>query len=81
MPFLGLFVMSLLWGAGQSFPQFVQNVYQSHDMASKVYTLSLLANLIPFVWFTSIRNDNWARGVFVATMLYVLYIVAIKYIL
>jgi hypothetical protein len=42
--------------------------------------LSLLANLVPFVWFTSKRLDFWARGVFIATMIYVLFIVLIKFV-
>jgi len=79
-PILGLYIMYMLWGSHEGIELFVRHVIKSPSTASKVFTLSLLANLVPFVWFTSKRLDFWARGVFIATMIYVLFIVLIKFV-
>jgi hypothetical protein len=46
----------------------------------KVFSLSMLANLAPFIFFNSKRYDHAARGVFIATMLYVVFIVLVRYV-
>jgi hypothetical protein len=40
----------------------------------------LLINLIPFVYFNMKRLDYAMRGVFIATMLYALFIVLVKFV-
>ena len=72
--------MYFLWGNHTGFTEFVKSLFHLKGMASKVFTLSLLANLIPFVYFTTKRRDYLARGVFVATMIYVVIIVLIKFV-
>jgi hypothetical protein len=49
-------------------------------MASKVMTLSLLINLIPFLYCTTKRLDYTMRGIVIATMLYALFIILIKFV-
>jgi len=80
LPLVGIFIMYLLWGHGESLGGFLKSLTELRGMASKVLTLSLLINLIPFVYYTSKRLDYTARGIFVATMLYALVVVFIKFI-
>jgi len=80
LPALGVFIMFLLWGHGEGFGEFLSSLTRLRGMASKVLTLSLLINLIPFVYCTSKRIDLTARGIFIATMLYALVVVFIKFI-
>lgn len=79
-PMLGLIVMYFLWGQHQGFGNFTHSLFYLKDMGGKVFSLSILANLIPFLLFTSRRYDHAARGVFVATMLYVVFIIMFKYV-
>lgn len=79
-PLLGLFIMYLLWGQHQGIVEFVRLTFRLSGQASKVFTLSLLANILPFVFFTSKRLDYSARGVFIATMIYAMFIVLVKFV-
>ncbi len=81
LPFAGLFIMYLLWFKHAPFNVFLYNLTHDHDTASKVFTLGLLVNIIPFIYYTGKRLDLTARGIFIATVLYALVIVTIKYIL
>jgi hypothetical protein len=80
MPFLGLAVMYFAWFHGSSFGEFMSRIFSDHQLASKVLSLSLLAELIPFIFFTSKRLDNSARGIFIATMIYGVLIILLKYV-
>jgi len=80
LPFLGVFIMYLLWGHGESFGTFLHALTRLKGMASKVFTLGLLINLFPFVYCVFKRYDYALRGVFIATMLYALLIVLIMFV-
>lgn len=80
MPILGFLVMYFLWGRAESISQFLRSTYVLRDLGSKVYTLSILANLAPFVFFNTKRYDHAARGVFIVTMLYVVFIILFKFV-
>ena len=75
MPVLGVITMYFIWFHGSPFGDFYTRISGDHQLASKVLSLSLLAELIPFIYFTNKRLDNSARGVFIATMLYVVFII------
>ena len=79
-PLAGFMVMYLLWGSGVPLPEFYSNVTTSHDQGSKVFTLSLLANLVPFVIFNSRRYYQASQGVFTITMVFVVLIVLYKFV-
>jgi amino acid permease len=80
MPILGFLVMYFLWGRAESISQFLRSTYVLRDLGSKVYTLSILANLVPFAFFNTKRYDQAARGVFIVTMLYVVFIILFKFV-
>ena len=80
LPFLGLTVMYFKWGQHNGFGNFIKSLTYQKGMASKVFTLSLLINLIPFAYCNIKRIDLTMRGIFIATMLYVLFILLIMFV-
>ena len=79
-PFLGILIMKFLWFRHDEFGDYIHRLVVSKDITFKILSLSLLVNLAPFIFFNSRRYDNGARGVFIATMLYVVFIVLIRYV-
>ena len=80
LPFGGLIIMYFLWGHHQGFGNFLQSLTHQPGLAAKVLTLSLLPNLVPFAYCNIKRIDGTMRGIFIATMLYVLLVVLIKFV-
>lgn len=80
LPFVGVIIMYFLWGHHAGFGSFIRSLTYQRGMASKVFTLSLLANLIPFAYCNIKRIDQTMRGIFIATMLYVVLIVLIMFV-
>lgn len=80
MPLIGYLVVFLVLGQGQSLGQFSANMAGNHPNLAKVLSLSILANLLPFIYYTNKRLDLTARGIFIATMLYALVILLLKYV-
>ena len=79
-PVLGFVIMYFIWGHGNTFSAFCRALMNDHDTASKVLSLALLINLLPFSLYTRKRLDYTARGILVATMLYAVFIILIKYV-
>eukprot|EP01030_Chromulinospumella_sphaerica_P014464 gene14464-14260_t len=77
LPLLGFAVVYALWFNGRDFNSVMSMLLHDKRISPKVLTLSLLANLIPFVIFNTKRLDYAMKGVVVATMLYALLIVLI----
>jgi hypothetical protein len=80
LPVVGVFIMYLLWGHNSGFGSFLHSLTRLKGMASKVLTLGLLINLIPFVYCVFKRYDYTLRGIFTATMLYVVFIILVMYV-
>lgn len=79
LPALGFFIVYLAWhGSGQSFGDFASSVANQKGLMSKVLTLSLLPNLVPFLYFNFKRLDYAMNGVVIATVLYALFIFFVK---
>ncbi len=72
--------MYFLWGNHEGIFEFVRLLTHLKGMAGKVFTLSLLLNLAPFVYYTSKRLDLTAKGIFIATMIYAVIIIFVKYV-
>ncbi len=79
-PLIGLVILYNLWGQGEGLMPFTKLLFKMPGQASKVFTLSLLVNLLPFLFFMYKRMDYALRGVFIATMLYAVLIVLIKFV-
>ena len=80
LPTIGMGIMYLLWGHHEGLEAFVHRLTVQPGMASKVLTLSLLVNLAPFLYFNFKRLDYAMRGVVIATVLYAVFIVLIKFV-
>lgn len=80
LPLLGMYLFHFVVNARQPFGAFIDSLMHQHQLAAKVLTVSILINLVPFLLFTSRRLDYSARGVFIATMLYALLIILLKFV-
>ncbi|MES2701074.1 MAG: hypothetical protein V4649_00455 [Bacteroidota bacterium] len=81
LPFLGFIVIYFLWRShGESLGDFAHAITRRRGMASKVLTLSLLVNLVPFVYCNMKRLDYTMKGIVIATMLYALFIFLIMFV-
>lgn len=81
LPVIGFFIVYLGWhSSGESVGQFAHSLTRRSGMTSKVLTLSLLANLIPFMYFNVKRLDYAMKGVVIATCLYALLIVFVMFV-
>jgi amino acid permease len=83
-PVLGILVLYFFWGSG-SFPKYIQMFFDTNnpfrmDKASKVVSLSLIANLIPFYYFLNRKSYQTTKGIILASFLYCLLIVMYKFI-
>lgn len=79
LPLLGIIIMYFAWAHGAGFGEFLSGLTTHRQDAAKVISLSLIMNVIPFIYYTSKRLDHTARGVFIATVLYALLIVLLKF--
>ena len=80
LPMVGVILMYFKWGNHEGISQFLRSLTHQRGMASKVLTLSLLTNIIPFVYCTYKRYDYIMRGILIATMIYALLIVLIMFV-
>ena len=80
LPLAGLLIMKFLWFGHETFSEFIHRLGANHSILAKVLTMSLLVNLIPFVYCINKRYDYTMNGVVVATMLYAVLIVLIMFV-
>jgi len=79
-PVIGFMIVYLMWFRGRDMGSVVSMLMHDKRLAPKVLTLSLLANLIPFVYCNTKRLDFAMKGIVIATMLYALLIVLIMFV-
>jgi hypothetical protein len=71
----------MLWKSpGESLGEFARSLTHLKGMSSKVLTLSLLINLVPFLYCNVKRLDYAMKGIVIATMIYAVFIVLIKFV-
>ncbi len=80
LPLVGVFIVYLIMFGGNSVDAFVNAMKHNFDTAALVLSLSILINIIPFIYYTNRRLDLTARGILIATMLYAVFIVLLKYV-
>lgn len=79
-PLLGVLIMYLVKFGGESVGSFIQILVHNTDAAAMVLSLSILANIIPFIYYTNRRLDLTAKGILISTMLYAVLIVLLKFV-
>ena len=80
LPFLGIFIMYLVKFSGTPFNDFMKAFFSDGNIAAKVLSLSVLINVVPFIYYTNRRLDHTARGLLVATMLYFVLVILLKFV-
>lgn len=81
VPLFGFMVVYMIFkNSNQSLESFVSAYWANNKTFAKLMTLSILANLIPFVYCNFKRYDYISRGVFIATMLYVVFIILLMFV-
>ncbi len=80
LPILGFAIVYFMWFNGRELSSLLNMLSHDHKTASKVLTLSLLINLVPFLYFNTKRLDFAMRGVVIATMLYAVLDVLIMFV-
>ncbi len=80
LPFVGFLIVFLVLGGGKNFSPFIERLMVYHKELAMVISLSILANLAPFIYFNSKRLDAASKGVFIATMLYAVLIVLLRFV-
>ena len=81
MPLLGLVLVYFILGQGLGFSSFLNQLVARPSQAAKVISLSVLANLIPFLYFNRRRLDQTVKGIVIATVLYMLVFIYVKYLM
>ncbi len=79
LPLIGIFIVYLILFRSIAFPDFVKDMIHMPTQATKVISLGILINILPFIFYTNKRLDLTARGIFVATMLYAVVMLLIKF--
>jgi len=64
----------------KGFGAYFSTIFHNGRFGSIIISLSVLLNVIPFLYYTSKRLDYTARGLVIATMLYFVLMVLIKYV-
>lgn len=79
-PVLGALIMKFVWFRHDEMSDYITRLSMGKDITFKVLSLSMLVNLAPFIFFNSRRYDSASRGVFIATMLWVVFIILVRYV-
>ncbi|HXS38276.1 MAG TPA: hypothetical protein VN721_16360 [Flavipsychrobacter sp.] len=79
LPVVGMLIIYLAWFHGMPTSDFFSRLAEDHSLAAKVLSLGLLINIVPFIFYTNKRLDLTARGILIATILYAVLIILIKY--
>ena len=81
MPLLGFIAVYFILGQGQGFSLFAEQLKARPSEAAKVISLSVLANLIPFLYFNRRRLDQTVKGIVIATILYLVAFIYVKFVM
>jgi hypothetical protein len=80
MPLIGFMIVFLVMSRDRNFGLFIERLSGYHKLLATVISLSILANLVPFIYFNSRRLDDASKGIFIATMLYAVVIVLLRFV-
>jgi hypothetical protein len=80
LPLLGIYIVYLVKFGGETLSSFFQLLVHNTDVAASVLSLSVLVNIIPFIYYTNRRLDLTARGILIATLLYGVVFILLKFV-
>jgi hypothetical protein len=79
-PMIGVIIMYFVKFNDVPFGEYITSLLSNGKLGSMVLSLSALLNIIPFLFYTNKRLDLTARGIMVATMLYFVLFILIKFV-
>ena len=77
---IGFFLVFLIQRDGNTFSYFLDFLKNNHRALSTALTLSILANLIPFLYFQKTHRNEALRGTVTATMLVAVFILLLRFV-
>jgi hypothetical protein len=80
LPLLGIYIVYLVKFGGETLASFFQLLVHNTDVAASVLSLSVLVNIIPFIYYTNRRLDLTARGILISTLLYGVVFILLKFV-
>jgi amino acid permease len=80
LPMVGFGIVYLMWFKGRDMSSVISMLSHDKRVTPKVLTLSLLINLLPFLYFNVKRLDYAMKGTVIATMMYALLIFLIMFV-
>ncbi len=80
-PFVGVLCFYLAKFTSMSFWEFLQILVLWKSFFTSVITVSLLADGIIFTIYVNTGKDQTARGIFIATLIYAIVSLVLKYVL
>jgi hypothetical protein len=78
-PVLGLTVFYFIKFRALNFTEFLQFLFIWKSLFTSVISVSLIANAILFTVYVNTRKDQTARGIFIATCVYAIVGISIKF--
>lgn len=78
-PILGVLIMYFIKFNSEPFVDFIKILFSQPKVGAMIFSLGIIGNLIPFLYYTNRRLDLTARGVLVATMLYAVLIIILRF--
>ncbi len=80
-PVVGMYCFYLMKFRALSFHDFFEYLMTWKTLLTSVISVSLVANAVVFTIYINTRRDNTARGIFIATCIYAIAAIIIKFIL
>jgi hypothetical protein len=81
LPLLGVVIFYILVGRDTgSQGNYITGLFYNGRRGSMILSLSCLLNIIPFLYYSNRRLDLTARGLLLATMLYFVLFILLKYV-
>ena len=79
-PAIGVMITYLIWFRAFPLDRFFHDLFTRGETAAKVVSLSVLINVVPFILYTNRKLDLTGRGILIATMLYGVLFMLLKFV-
>lgn len=77
-PVIGLVVIYLIKFSYLPFSEFIDLFLNTNRLITSIGALCLLANAILFTFYINTHRDNTAKGIFITTLIYGIFILVLK---
>jgi len=80
LPMLGIVLLYFIMFNQYTFMGYINNIFKDGDLAAKVLSLALIANVLPIMYFSRKQYDYAIRGLMSAFVLYAFIICYLKFV-